>query len=163
MVGEMIINPGSAQVNERKMYPFEVSKNIILFFIFQILVIIIFTFLSLLFIFPYEKDQNTNEEENLTMDGLAEIEEEVNEETKKEFNINQIKKVIKSWRFLRFCIILSSTSFVYLLLQLAGRVIGMSVNIDTIYLQMLGSPFSLPCGDIFLINLTSSIFSYFSI
>lgn len=73
------------------------------------------------------------------MDGLTEIEEEVNEETKKEFNINQIQKVIISWRFLRFYIILSSTSFVYLLIQLAGRVIGMSVNIDTIYLQVLGS------------------------
>lgn len=136
MIGEMIINPSSAQVNDKKMYPFEVSKNITLFFIFQILVIIIFTFLSLLFIFPYEKEDNTNEEDNLTMDGLAEIEDVVNEESK---NINQIKKAIKSWRFLRFCIILSCTSFVYLLLQTAGRVIGMSVNIKTIYLQVLGS------------------------
>ena len=140
LIGEMIINPHSAQVDENKMYPFEVSKRITLFFWFQILLTAVFSILSVVFIYTYKKEYVEEEEQKVGMDKLEKNEEntEANEESSKDFNIHQVKDILKSWRFLRFCIILFCTSFIYFLLQTTNRVIGMSINIKTIYLQILG-------------------------
>lgn len=134
MVGEMIINPNSAEVDGNKMYPYKVASRITLFFWFQIVIMTIFSLLSLLFIFAYKEEKEKNDYEK--------IEEQINndnEETSKEFNINQVKEIVISWRFWRFCIILLFTSFVYFLLQTTSRVIGMQIEVKTIYLQILGT------------------------
>ena len=160
ILGELIINPRSAQPDGNKIYPFEVASKIKTFFLVQVGLFCFLSLLALFFIFPYQhtseeikqlnQDKDTNLEINqgdsLIPDNYEPgfTEEEINDETNEkvnpnEFTFHHIKLAINSWRVWRLFIITFCLSFMVSLIQTTSRAIGINVNVRTIYLQIIGT------------------------
>ncbi len=130
-VENFIINPKHIEPNveNNTFYSGEIIYNFKYYLKIQIFLYLILTFLTFVFVFPFENENfNENFIENENNENFY---IEMEKEDENEFNIEEIKMVLKSKRFLKIVIIFFNTIFFVTLIENTFRPIAILKKIDT--------------------------------
>ena len=131
-VENFIINPKHFEPNveNNTFYSGEINCNFKKFLKLQIFCYLILTFLTFVFIFPFENEKNFYDENFENFDDEKNY-VQMEKDDENEYDINEIKMVLKSKRFLKILIIFFNTIFFVTLIENTFRPIAILKKIDT--------------------------------